>query len=71
MKAPGISERIKQQAVELIKAHPDGLRYSELFRKLRDNAVYPETLYVLGTNRAALRWSRLPIRTSRASNTWN
>lgn len=35
-KAPGIRERIKQQAVELIKAHPDGLRYSELFRKLRD-----------------------------------
>jgi hypothetical protein len=36
MKAPGISERIKQRAVELIKAHPEGLRYSELFRKLRD-----------------------------------
>lgn len=36
MKAPGIRERIKQQAVELIRANPEGLRYSELFRKLRD-----------------------------------
>ena len=36
MKAPGIRERIKLRAVELIKASPDGLRYSELFRKLRD-----------------------------------
>jgi len=36
MKAPGIRERIKRQAVELIKAQPDGLRYSELFRKLRE-----------------------------------
>ncbi|MCV2354277.1 hypothetical protein LNV09_08865 [Paucibacter sp. B2R-40] len=36
MKAPGIRERIKLQAVELIKAHPEGLHYSELFRRLRD-----------------------------------
>jgi hypothetical protein len=36
MKALGIRERIKQQAVELIKAHPQGLRYSELFRMLRE-----------------------------------
>lgn len=36
MKAPGIRERIKQQAVELIKEHPQGLRYSELFRLLHD-----------------------------------
>jgi len=36
MKAPGIRDRIKQQAVELIKAHPQGLRYSELFRMLRE-----------------------------------
>lgn len=36
MKSPGIRERIKQRAVELVKSHPDGLRYSELFRMLRD-----------------------------------
>jgi hypothetical protein len=36
MKAPGIRERIKRQAVDLIRAHPEGLRYSELFRKLRE-----------------------------------
>ncbi len=36
MKAPGIRERIKLLAVDLIKAHPEGLRYSELFRRLRD-----------------------------------
>ena len=36
IKAPGIRERIKLQAVELIKAHPPGLRYSDLFRRLRD-----------------------------------
>jgi len=36
MKTLGIRERIKQQAVELVRAHPDGLRYSELFRLLRD-----------------------------------
>ncbi|MDO9459752.1 MAG: hypothetical protein Q7N95_06510 [Alphaproteobacteria bacterium] len=37
-KSPGIRERIKQRAVELVKAHPDGLRYSELFRMLRDGS---------------------------------
>jgi hypothetical protein len=36
LKSPGIRERIRQEAVALIKAHPEGLRYSELFRKLRD-----------------------------------
>lgn len=36
IKTPGIRERIKLRAVELIKAHPEGLRYSELFRKLTD-----------------------------------
>lgn len=36
MKAPGIRERIKQRAVELLGANPAGLRYSELFRRLRD-----------------------------------
>jgi hypothetical protein len=36
MKTQGIRERIKQQAIELIKAHPQGLRYSELLRLLRD-----------------------------------
>jgi len=36
MKTPGIRERIKLRAIDLIKQHPDGLRYSELFRKLRD-----------------------------------
>lgn len=36
MKAPGIRERIRRQAVELIKANPEGLRYSELFKRLRD-----------------------------------
>jgi len=36
MKTLGIRERIKRQAVELVRAHPDGLRYSELFRMLRD-----------------------------------
>jgi len=36
MKAPGIRERIRQRAVELIKARPEGLRYSELFRELHD-----------------------------------
>lgn len=38
MKTPGIGERIKQQAVALIKARPEGLRYSELFRCLRDGS---------------------------------
>jgi len=39
IKALGIRERIKLQAVELIKAHPPGLRYSELFRRLRDGPL--------------------------------
>jgi hypothetical protein len=30
-------EQIRQQAVAELKAHPDGLRYSELFRKLRES----------------------------------
>jgi len=36
MKSPGIRDRIKQRAVELVRANPDGLRYSELLRSLRD-----------------------------------
>lgn len=39
MKAPGIRERIKLQAVELLKSHPEGLRYSELLRNLRDGPL--------------------------------
>ena len=36
VKGPGIRERIKLRAVELLSANPAGLRYSELFRQLRD-----------------------------------
>jgi hypothetical protein len=36
VKTLGIRERIRQQAVALIKAKPEGLRYSELLRSLRE-----------------------------------
>lgn len=37
MKRPGIKERIRDRAVELIREHPEGLRYSELHRKLQES----------------------------------
>ena len=37
VKRPGIKERIRDRAVELIRAHPEGLRYSELHRKLQES----------------------------------
>lgn len=37
MKRPGIRERIRDRAVELIREHPEGLRYSELHRKLMES----------------------------------
>lgn len=37
MKRPGIKECIRDRAVELIREHPEGLRYSELHRKLRES----------------------------------
>ena len=44
--------RERRRFAELYESFPD----KALFRKLRDNAVYPETLYVLGTNREALQF---------------
>src|SRR5439155_492251 len=44
--------RERRRFTELYESFPD----TALFRKLKDNAVYPETLYVLGTNREALRF---------------
>lgn len=32
----GIGDRIRNQAIELIRAHPEGLRYSELHRKIKE-----------------------------------
>lgn len=34
-------KRIQDKAVELIRAHPDGIRWSELIRKLQE--AFPET----------------------------
>jgi hypothetical protein len=44
--------RERRRFDQLYESFPD----KALFRKLRDNAVYPETLYVLGTNREALQF---------------
>jgi len=46
MKQPGIRERIRTIALGLLKKHPEGLRYSELHRKVRsiDPMLNPNTI---------------------------
>jgi hypothetical protein len=46
MKSTGVTYRINAKALELLEQHPEGIRYSELRKKIEasDNSFHPKTV---------------------------